>query len=192
METTSATVLPRPWTGGSALTRLDDKELAEAEAVAKEPLPDLPTCDSQTFGQMLRMMLAALPRRQSDDVSGELFVAAYERALGHLNRSQAEYLLDRSINECRWFPTIAECHGLLQGWRRNDEHTRRRAEAKRNVWAEREARRDEIGEAHRRLRRDLTQADIDAMPQPLKEIGISMGYLWDDNGTVKSTEMWPV
>lgn len=191
METTSATALPRHWTGGSALTRLDDKQLAEAEAIANEPLPDLPTCDSKTFGQMLRMMLAALPRRQADDVSGELFVAAYERALGHLNRSQAEYLMDQSLAKCRWFPTIAECNEILQGWRRVDEYTRRKTEARRQVNQEREARRIEAQENHRQFRRELTQADVDAMPEALKEVGLKMGYLWDDDGTVRPSEMWP-
>ena len=68
--------------------RLDDAMLAEVEALANLPLPALPNCDSRSFRQALRMMLAALPRRQSDDVSGELFVEAYERQLRHLAKPQ--------------------------------------------------------------------------------------------------------
>src|SRR5690606_12106033 len=62
--------------------RLDEETLEAVRSIANSPLPPLPPCDNQYFSQCLRMMLAVLPRRQADDIAGELFVAAYEQALG--------------------------------------------------------------------------------------------------------------
>lgn len=178
------TVLPRLSTGdldlGKLPERLDDAALAEVQAIASAPLPELPKCDARTFGQVLRMMLAALPRRQADDISGELFVAAYERQLGHLSHPQAEYLLDRALNKCRWFPTIAECHELLSDWRRRDDAVIRQNRARSLAEAEYRARRlDERGWEQARSML-MTQQQVDAMPAELQRIGLKCGALYQD------------
>lgn len=172
--------------------RLDDETLARVEAIAKSPLADLPPCDERTFGQALRMMLAVLPRRGSDDLSGELFVAAYERQLGHHPRPAIEYLCDKAIAQCRWFPTVAECHEILTMWRRSDEHTARRFKAEAIAGKEKRERsmakwraeRQEVLEI-----RALTQADVDEMPEVLRNIGLRNGYLvQDEDGIVRPVD----
>lgn len=95
------------------------------------------------MSKVLRTMLAVLPRRGSDDISGELFVSAYQHKLGHLPDQAISYIADKAMEKCKWFPTIAECLELLVGWRRYDEHTERKRLAQSLINAEREARRRE-------------------------------------------------
>ena len=78
------------------------------------------------MSKILRTMLAVLPRRGSDDVSGELFVSAYQHKLGHLPNDAVSYIADKALETCKWFPTIAECLELLDGWRRVDVFTKRK------------------------------------------------------------------
>jgi hypothetical protein len=75
------------------------------------------------------MMLAVLPRQNSDEITGELFVEAYTRQLGNWPQSAISYLVDQATRQCRWFPTIAECLDILSGWRRHDADTMRKARA---------------------------------------------------------------
>lgn len=123
------------------------------------------------------MMLAALPRRQADDISGELFVAAYERQLGHMSRPQAEHMMDKALKTCRWFPTIAECLELAGDWCRCDVHTERLAKARAIATRERVRRENE------RLTRNpdgqvpFTQEAVDTMPEELKRLGVKCGAL---------------
>ena len=166
--------------------RLDDAMLAEVEALANLPLPALPNCDSRSFRQALRMMLAALPRRQSDDVSGELFVEAYERQLRHLAKPQIEYLLDQSLSRCRWFPTIAECNEIVGEWRREDEQVQRRLEAANMARRERYARSTEFAHGERNPSEPLTQDEIDAMSPDMQRIGLACGALVERNGKFKA------
>ena len=183
------TALPRLSTGDLDLEnlpeRLDDTMMAAVQKVAYSELPALPTCDSKTFGQVLRMMLAALPRRQADDISGELFVAAYERQLGHISRPQAEYLLDKALRTCRWFPTIAECHELLGGWRRSDEHTRRQVKAQNMMAAEERARANDRYDWSEKSSMIMSQKQVDDMPEALHRIGLKCGALYIDETTGK-------
>lgn len=190
VDETTATALPRLSTGDLDLTRLpdrlDDQQLAAVREIAEAPLPTLPICDERTFGQALRMMLAALPRRNADDISGELFVAAYERQLGHLNRFQVEYLMDKALQRCRWFPTISECIEIAGEWRRDDEALRRKREAESMVRSEEHARHWDRHRIHNEYReRKLTQADVDKMTPVLVDIGLTCGALRrDENGNV--------
>lgn len=184
------TALPRPSTGDLDLDnlpeRLDDLTLAELEKIAAAPLPALLTCDERTFGQILRMMLAALPRRQADDISGELFVAAYERQLGHMSRPQAEYMMDKALRTCRWFPTIAECLELAGDWRRRDAHTERQAAARRLLSREISARQHDRTRWVLGGREDaMSQEGIDAMPEELRRLGLKCGALvYDQAGKI--------
>ena len=191
VDETTGTALPRLLTDDLDLTRLperlDDLQLAEVREIAEATLPTLPASDERTFGQALRMMLAALPRRNADDVSGELFVAAYERQLGHLNRSQVEFLMDKALQRCRWFPTIAECLEIVGEWRRDDEPARRKASAALIVSREnRERNKDwEARQWRESLQRDLTQDDLARMLPSIRELALRSGALRiDENGAV--------
>lgn len=186
----AVTEWPEPSTDDLDLTalpsRLDDGMLARVDRIAKSPLPALATADSRHMGQSLRMMLAVLPRRQSDDVAGELFVAAYERALSHLYRLQMDFVRDEAIKRCRWFPTVAECLEIAGEWRRRDEAAMRKIEAQTIASRERSARSQD---AWLERGRQLCRAEIDRMTPEIIAIGIRSGALVrDDDGSVKYAE----
>lgn len=182
---TSATGWQRHLTAASDFSRtperLSDIELAEMEEFAHSPLPPLETCGPEYFSQCLRMMLAVLPKRQSDDVSGELFVAAYSGALGSYSKPQMTYLCQEAVKRCKWFPTVAECIEILNEWRRSDGEVLGRERAKRLIRQEHWARQDDERKAefewsdkgsHR-----MTQSAVDALPDAVKAIGLRRGYL---------------
>lgn len=164
--------------------RLDDTTLAAVEMIARSPLPRLSSCDERHFAQCLRMMLAVLPRQQTDEVGGELFVECYRRQLAEWPDEAISYLASEATGRCKWFPTIAECREMLQGWRRSDEVTARRDRAAALASRERNLRYAErlppVEPAP-----PLTQAMCDAMPAPLRRLGLSAGYLVEnEDGSV--------
>jgi hypothetical protein len=111
-------------------------------------------------------------------VSGELFVAAYQRKLGHLPDAAVSYITDKAMEQCRWFPTIAECLELLSGWRRKDAYTERQIQARLRVRAEREAREaDERAFERRDRSADLTQEQVDNMPPHVLRLGVACGAI---------------
>ena len=120
--------------------RLDDQTLAELRAIASSPLVDLPPCRTSHLNKVLRTMMAVLPRRNADDLAGELFAAAYEDALWQFPGEAITWLGRQAMRECRWFPTIAECLERLQGWTRDDGAVRMRSAARALVRREEAAR----------------------------------------------------
>lgn len=187
---TSGMVPPRHSTDDLDLeslpNRLDDATLARVEAIARAPLPPLSPCDRQRFGQTLRMMLAVLPRRQADEISGELFVAAYERELAAWPNEAVAYLCEQSLRDCKWFPTISECLEILGGWLRDDEATKRRAKAMALSNRERTHRRDEEYAKARKERVSMTQVEVDGLPESMVRIGLACGALErDGDGTLR-------
>lgn len=161
--------------------RLDDEMLARVQDIARRPLSALPPCDSRHLGQCLRMMLAVLPRRQADELSGELFVAAYERHLGGYPNEAITHLCDEAIRTCKWFPTVTECIETLGQWRRDDEMTRRQLKAKMMEQRERGLRMSERATARRLPPPEpITPEAIATMPAKLVEIGLSCGALIRD------------
>lgn len=122
------------------------------------------------------MMLAVLPRQNTDDLGGELFVAAYERHLGGYPQDAIEYLTDRATGECRWFPTIAECRQILEAWRRTDSAALRRDTARRLEGRERMARVNERNDPPPALR-EITQAEVDGMSDEMRRFGMACGAI---------------
>ena len=179
LDETGETDSPRPSTDSLDLrrlpARLNDTLLARVEAIATAALPALLPCDETYFGRALRAMDAALPKRSSDDVSGELMVAVYRRRLGDTPRDAMNYLFNRVIDTCRWFPTVAECLEILAGWERSDDLTQRRNMARFRVRNEKKVR---LGEAMMELAaRTMPQADIDRLPEYWRKIAVERGYL---------------
>ena len=151
--------------------------------VARLPLPREEPCDARHFGQCLRIMLAVLPKRSQDDLSGELFVAAYQRKLGDRSNAAISFLADKAMERCQWFPTIAECLEILADYRRSDIVMTKWLDVRHAVSREENTRNLEA----RRFRHDrtpaLTQADVDVMPDYLRRIGVASGALMvDDEG----------
>lgn len=155
--------------------RLDDVTLAQAQAIAVAPLPAPETSGDQHVVKCIRVLLAALPKRNSDDVSGELLIKAYQRKLASYPKDQINYLSDKVLERCQWFPTIAECVEIMAGWQRDDEAIRTRNRAAAAVRREMEARYDDVM-AHL-AEGECSQDEIDALPARWKEIADTRGYL---------------
>jgi len=132
------------------------------------------------------MMIAALPRRQSDDLSGELFVAAYESQLGRYSEPHLKYIVGKALRTCKWFPTIAECIELGSDWTRRDDHTRRQRQAHRLISREEAARRSDQYAWCEKSSMMMTQSQVDAMSPQLHSIGLKCGALFrDSEGVVR-------
>ena len=181
---TAETGSPRHSTDDLDLTmlpeRLDDVMLARVQAIARSPLPALPACDSQHFNQCLRIMQAVLPRRNTDDVGGELFVEAYHYQLGKHPAEAITYLLEKATASCKWFPTIAECLEIIAAWHRWDNHCQRRVDARGIAAEERRNRQDDKLEADRqdarRAWKAKTHDQIAGLDAFYRDLGLKHGW----------------
>lgn len=162
-----------PATTDPLFPRLDDTALNALVAIADAPLPALPPVSEKHLNQSVAVLDAALPRRNSDDASGKLMLAAYRKKLGHMPQEQIDFLCNAILERCRWFPTIAECLEIAGEWSRRD--ARERARARNLVQRERQARMDD---AHRRLRLgQIEQEEVDGWPEGWKRIAATQGML---------------
>ncbi len=89
------------------------------------------------------MMLAVLPKRNLDDISGEIFVKAYARMLGHLSNAQLSLVTEIVIARCKWMPTIAECLEIARDYPAKDSRIARYRLASRIARDEEDARRQD-------------------------------------------------
>ncbi len=169
--------------------RLDDQTLAQVQAIAYSPLPAPKPCDERHLNKCLRIMLSVLPRQMSDELSGELFVAAYQRKLGEFSDEAISYMTDKAIASCHWFPTIAACIELAAEAPRNDEAVRRKAMARQIVSAEL-AHRTAWDDRPKQHEPKLSQGEIDRMTPEMIELGLSCGILirTDDGKVIERLE----
>lgn len=161
-------------TRSSAIVRLDDRQLAAAEALANSPLPILPPCDDDSFAKAMRS-LSMLPRRGDDEATGKLRVAIYRRMLGQHSKEAIMFMTERAIATLDWFPTPKQCLDILAQWKRNDGDVHNRARAAAMVRDELRARFDDTMAALER--RDLDQDQIDALSPRMRDIGVERGFL---------------
>lgn len=142
--------------------------------MASPLLPPEPAGDEHVT-KTVRFLLANLSRRNSDELSGKLLLAAYQRKLASYPREQISYLCDQALDRCKWFPTIAECLEIMAGWQRNDEALRNRQRAEAAMRNELQARLDET------LKRidagEVSQDEVDAMPEQWRRIAETLGLL---------------
>ena len=54
-----------------------------------------------------------LPKRAGDDIGGELMAKGYHRMLGHLSETEMGWLTEMVLDECEWFPTVAQCKAMM-------------------------------------------------------------------------------
>lgn len=166
--------------------RLDDETLVMVQAIASEPLPPHEPCGDRHLKQCLRVMLAVLPKRNQDEISGELFVAAYQKKLGSYCDSQISFLADKAMERCQWFPTIAECIEIIGEWRRADDAVRRKFEASRLVQREMHLRNVDRRPFRGWNPPEITQDMVDEMSEQMISIGLGCGALReDDTGKVR-------
>lgn len=181
---TAETVSPRPSIAGwdlpmirSLPARLDDATMTSLEAVASSPLPPPEPCDERHFNQVLRVMIAALPKRSHDDLGGELLVNTYRRMLGHLPRGAINHVAERATATCQWFPTIAECLEMAKGWIAPPcEHRAVRDFARGRLGRERLARFDEAMAAIDAG--EMTGEEIAALPERWRGMAVESGRVW--------------
>lgn len=167
------------WT--AALARTEPMTLVEAKQIARSPLPVLAACSDNAFDEQFRVVLASLPKRNSDEVSGELMTRAYRGKLGAFSAAQIAFLWDAVLERCQWFPSIAECLTILAEWERDDDAVKLQERAKTMVFWERQNRFDATMAAL--AAGDCDQAEIDAMPDRWKEMAVTYGHLQrDDDG----------
>jgi hypothetical protein len=152
--------------------RLDDDTLARVEAFAASPLAPLPDCDDDHFAKCFRV-IALLPRRQADEVKGELQFGVYRKILAGWPGAAMSFLTETAARECKFFPTTNECLSILRRWERGDAQAR--SIARTIAGREWQAR---FGEAMRAMQYgDLDQAAIDALPEEWRKAGEAKGYL---------------
>lgn len=143
-------------------------------------MPALVACSGKRFDECFRLLLATLPKRNSDDLSGELLIRAYAVKLGGFSQGQIEYLTDRALECCEWFPTIAQCLAIISEWQRADAPLRLQNHAKSMVLWERQARFDAA--MSRIASGDADQAEIDALPETWLEVAETRGLLHRQEG----------
>lgn len=172
--------------------RLDDETRKRVNAIAYCRLPPELAAPREHLNKCLRFMLAALPKRSQDDVSGELLIAAYQRKLGHLSVAQLSYIADKALGECKWFPTIAECLDMLESYRRNDDMVQRQAFAARIYNREIEACDNDRRTWDNARAHFMTQEQVDAMTDQVKRIGVACGALLrGDDGKITPRRLQP-
>jgi hypothetical protein len=156
--------------------------IAQARKIADAPLPALEACSVSHFDECLRVLLASLPKRNSDDLSGDLLIRAYSGKLGGFSKEEINFLTDRALERCEWFPTIAQCLAIIGEWKRNDAPLLLQDAAKSMVIWDRQRRFDGVMSELACGR--YSQDQIDAMPDSWKVVGETRGYLWaNDDGS---------
>ena len=91
----------------TALTNVQDLSARSTEQLASDEQAQ------KVFFQCIRLWSSMLPSRAGDDLSGELRAKGYHRMLGHLTPTQMGWLTEMVLDECKWFPTVAECKEIM-------------------------------------------------------------------------------
>ena len=142
-------------------------------------MPRPEPCSDRHFVQCIRILLATLPKRNSDEVSGELLLSAYQRKLGGFCKDQISFLSDKALERYEWFPTIAQCLAIIGEWQRDDAPLRLQNHAKSMVLWDRQRRFDEV--MAQLALGAMSQEQIDALPDSWKAVGETRSYLWQED-----------
>lgn len=169
--------------------RLNDDQLTAVEHIASLPVPALPAAPEDHFLKCMRM-LRLLPTRGDDDLSGELRLALYRRHFGRYPEPALSFLVERATLTCRFFPTPQECKAILDQWSRTDGPHRANALAKVRASRERQQRFEDLMARFRMG--EVTQAEVDQLPERWKRIAATQGYLREDGTYALRPVRWPV
>ncbi|WP_310530702.1 hypothetical protein [Novosphingobium sp.] len=138
------------------------------------PLPAEQTCDEAHLAACMKS-LDILPRR-ADDTGGMLRLKLYQRKLGGYSNDALSFLTSKALEQCHWFPTIAECLNILAGFPNREVATDRRDTAKVLIRREANARMDDdLGLLKNRR---MSQEQIDALPEFTKRVATERCTLW--------------
>ncbi len=155
--------------------RLDDRMLEMVRTIANSPPLRAEPCSTEHFAKCMRS-LDILPRRNDDELTGELKVKLYWAKLRHVPNAGWSYLVSAALDQCQWFPTIAECQRIIAGWAQVGIGEERRKQARYLVQREMNARMDEA--VARLATRTVPQDEIDAMPDQWKRVAAEKCFLW--------------
>lgn len=162
--------------------RLDDLTLTKLARLANCPLPLPARCPEHVLMEVMTTLQACLPSQQRNAISAEVQAEAYNQALGRYSLAAIKHLQAQALSTCEWFPTIAECLRILDTFSGDGHLPSKQACVRRRVLDERQARMDAA--LARLAAGDVTQADIDAMPEQWRSIAETRSLLWrGENGT---------
>jgi hypothetical protein len=119
--------------------------------------------------------MSQLPRKEADELKGELMKNTFERLFSAQPREAIDFLALEALKRCKFFPTPAECNAILEEWKRSDPAFRLKERAKLIVRRERQARFDDTNQALKLGQ--LSQEQIDALSDWQKAVALGLGYL---------------
>ncbi len=157
--------------------RLDDRQLQAVDRIAQLPAPTLLPASEDHFLKCMRT-LTLLPAKQEDDLSAELRIAVWRKHFGSYPAEALSFLTECATLECRFFPSPAECKAILDRWSRTDGPWRAHQLAQLRAIRERQARFDEVMARFRVG--EISQAEVDQLPDRWKRIAATQGYLRED------------
>ena len=162
--------------------------MAMVEEIANSRLPALPHTDETHLAKCMLALDANLPRRQTDNDSAKLRIATWAKFFGEMPREQVEFMCRVALTRHTFFPTISESLTIAKEWERGDGPSRERALARTLLERECETRR---AEARQRLRyEEVPQAEIDAIPEWLRETLIEDRVLVREGDAVRQSGGW--
>lgn len=142
--------------------------------IVDAPLPAPLTCTDEHFARCMKS-LDILPRR-ADDNGGALRFKLYRAKLGGYSDDALAFLVSKGLEQFHFFPSIAECVKLLATFPNREIAEGRKGRAKLLIEGEMQARLSEVLD---RLRaNEMTQAEIDALPDRWKSIAETKMLLW--------------
>lgn len=155
--------------------RLDDATCAELRGIVAAPLP-LPQCSDELHLARCLKALDILPRRSMDEKTAKIATKLYQKKLAGYSNEALSYLVDKGLEQFQWYPTIAECLDVLRDWPNAEIALDRRTKAQALLHREMQHRQD--GVIAKLERRELTAAQIAALPDHVKQIGWTKALLW--------------
>lgn len=157
--------------------RLSDDMLAKLQEIVERPIEHPEPCTPEYLSKALMGMLAVLPRSGKDSTTGAVMMKTYAAKLGKFPKGAIAHLWNKSIEECQWFPTIAECISMANEWVSEAKtliHARSIAASR--ISREQQLRFEDAMVALRQGK--MTQDQVDALPDLWKRHAETAGHLW--------------
>lgn len=154
--------------------RLDDGTVELLKQIVTAPLPPVEQCSDEQLARCLKS-LDILPRK-ADDTSGKLRYALYRAKLSGYSDAALGYMTSKALEQCHWFPTIAECLTILAGFPNREVASDRKETAKLLIRREANARMDD--DLLVLKNREMAQEQIDALPEFTKRVAVERCFLW--------------
>lgn len=153
--------------------RIEDHDLERVKAIAYRTVPQMPSCTDDQFAKYIRIMQTELKSRPEDEQSGKILLRVYHSRLGHHPAEAIQYLAQRCVDTMIFFPTVKECHDVLEGW--VNPMAKPSDIAMRIVYRQAEHRLEDFRATLRNG--TATQPEVDALPERWRAILMEQGFL---------------